>query len=506
MKSIKNNSRRTPLPFLKKAFTITASFFLIPLFLGLPPANASIKMKPIEPLQNPERGFFLQSNFFAHNLVFTWDKDVRFPKSWIRKDQLKKYDVENDKISEIQLYFYLTDYVGKPLDKKAFSNMQKVLDDAKEHGFKLLLRFAYDNKPSATKATFKDIFRHLDQLEPFIQKNIGLIDMWQIGFVGAWGEGHHTRLSGDWKNRSKLAKRLLEIFTDRQITIRYPRSKKRYNLTEEETKRCGFHNDYFTASEHPKAPNNDYVFGSGEYKLVKKESPYVKVAGEIPYAQKGPWGLHENFSVISALKIFQDHHYDAFDITQNNKVNVAHWKTVPVSPELLSKNHILFDEEYFQTKNGSPCLRSAYDFIRDHLGYRLYFDLKKTKLKVIGSTLNYEIHLKNVGFSPIKNPRPVYLVLINSNKKIAFAKKIEANPAEWQPYDPSDSDYKGITHILSGKVTPHLKGRYKVGLFLPDPTKLLQKNPLYAIRFANKKIQILETKTLRINLFSIITL
>jgi len=58
---------------------------------------------------------------------------------------------------------------------------------------------------------------------------------------------------------------------------------------------------------------------------------------------------------------------------------------------------------------------------------------------------------------------------------------------------------------LSGSVTPHLKGRYKVGLFLPDPTKLLQKNPLYDIRFANKKIQILESKTFRINIFSAVT-
>ncbi len=463
------------------------------------------KIESIPAIHNPERGFFLQSNYFVHNLKFTWDRSKVFPEMWLGKDRLKEFDAENDELSEIQLYFYLTDYVGKDLDKNAFDNMQKVLDDARRRGAKVILRFAYDNTPRATKVKFEDIFRHLDQLKPFIHKNIGLIDMWQIGFVGAWGEGNNTSLNSDWKNRAKLAKRMLAIFQDRQITIRYPRFKKRYSLTEAENRRCGFHNDYFTASEHPLARNNDYTLNTETYKIVAEESPYLKVAGEIPYAQTGKWGLHKIFSVTNTLKALRDHHFSAFDITQNNKLNIAHWKKFKVSPQLLLENKILFENEYFQNAKGEPCARSAYEFIRDHLGYRLYFDFEKTKLTVNGSKLDYEIHLRNTGFSAIHNPRPVYLVFIDKANRVKQIERLNVSPSDWQPYDPQLSSHNALTHKITGTVTHNLKGVHKVGLFLPDPTKLLMKNPQYSIRFANRGIEIWKNRIFLVNIISKVT-
>jgi hypothetical protein len=140
--------------------------------------------------------------------------------------------------------------------------------------------------------------------------------------------------------------------------------------------------------------------------------------------------------------------------------------------------------------------RSAYEFIRDHLGYRLYFDLNKTKITTTGNQINYDIQFRNVGFSAVVNPRPVYLVLIDETGAIAFKQQLNVNPKNWQPYDPALKDYKVLTHQMKGSTTVSgLTGNFKVGLWLPDPTPLLELNAKYAIRFANRNLVIWQDAT-----------
>src|SRR5690606_15765402 len=156
---------------------------------------------------------------------------------------------------------------------------------------------------------------------------------------------------------------------DRQTTIRYPVQKDKIRLEKPYLDRIGYNNDYFTASEHPRAPDNDYVFGTPIYEQVKKEAPYVKVIGEIPYAEATEWGLHTIISVPNSLRALRDHHYSLFDITQNNELNIKHWKSYMLTPQQLDELNLLYDASYFE-EAGKAVGRSAYDFIRDHLGYR----------------------------------------------------------------------------------------------------------------------------------------
>lgn len=463
------------------------------------------EMKSIEAIQNPERGYHLESNFFVHNLENPWH-EITYPSGWIDQGN-KRFQTSNDKLSEIQLYLYLTDYVGKDLGSGAIEKMQGIFDSARRHGYKLILRFAYDYSPGATDVTFEDIFNHLNQLEPFIKRNIGLIDIWQIGFIGAWGEGHSTSLREDWQNKTKMVKRMLEIFADRYLMLRYPDDLESFNLTEKEKKRIGYNNDYFTASEHPRAPKNDYTFNSDAYDQVKNASPHVKVVGEIPYAEDSEWGLHSTFSVPNALRVLRDHHYSAFDITQNNALNIENWKNFRVSANMLAKQNILFEAEYFLDSGGEYVYRSAYEFIRDHLGYRLYFDQEKTEILISDENLKYDIYFRNVGFSAILNPRPVYLIIIDKYDKVVNSLRLETDPKEWQPFDPSANDYKALMHRIKGVASiPLPPGNYKVGLWLPDPTELLRNQKKYAIQFANKNLEVWEKEGYRVNIVSEINL
>lgn len=439
-------------------------------------------------IHNPERGYHLESNYFAHNLYNPFRK-VAYPQGWI-DDQISHYESSGDSISALQLYFYLTEYVGRDIAKEGLDNMQFIFDQVKKKGYKVVLRFAYDVDYGSTKANFDDVFRHISQLEPLIKNNIGLIDIWQIGFIGAWGEGHSSPMSADNTNKAKMVRRILDIFTNRQTTIRYPDQKTKLQLEPTYLKRMGYNNDYFTASEHPKAPDNDYTFGSPAYEQVKRESSYLQVMGEIPYAEATEWGLHSLISVPNSIKALKEHHYSLFDITQNNELNIAHWKKTVLTADMLRSMSILFDPSYF-VENKQEVTRSAYDFIRDHLGYRLYIDSASTKVLRQENKLILDIAVKNVGFSTIHNPRPVYLIVMDRNNKIVHKEKLSDDPRHWQPYDPNGKKDIALIHHIRSEVALSHVSHGSIGLWLPDPVEDLAHHAAYDIQFANEDMTVI---------------
>jgi len=453
----------------------------------------------IKAIRNPERGYNLESNYFAHSLENPWHK-VFYPNLWI-PEVATLNNALPDSLSLTQLTFYLSDFVGKDISPEAFENMQKVLDNAKEVGYKVHIVFAYDYDPYATEADFDDVFRHLKQLKPFMEKNIGIIDLWRMGFIGAWGEGNQSPMSTDWDNKTKLVKEILDAYPDRFMALRYPSHLAEFirrGLGDEYVKRVGYTNDYFTASEHPAAPGNDYTFGSPDYVQVQEKGPYVKVVGEIPYDEETAWGLDFLISVPNSIRALKEHHYSAFDVTQNNALNFANWKKYELTPDALKNMNVLFDDSYFRNEEGKWVARSAYQFIRDHLGYRLYADFEKTKLEVVNGQLNYNITIYNTGFSTLLNPRPVKLVFLDEQHNPVQIVDLDADPRSWQPHDPKTNDFKQIYHVIKGNIPVSLSGKYTIGLWLPDPTEELRDMDVFSIIFANTKI--IRTGSYRINI------
>lgn len=454
----------------------------------------------IKAIRNPERGYNLESNYFVHNLQNPWHK-VSFPSLWIPEIETMNNALA-DSLTLSQLTFYLSEFVGKDISQEAFDNMQRVFDNAKDLGYKIHIVFAYDYDPYATNAKFEDVFRHLEQLKPFILKNLGVIDLWRMGFIGAWGEGNQSPMSNDWENKTKLVKGILDAYPDRFMALRYPSHLAKFierGLGEAYVKQVGYTNDYFTASEHPAAPGNDYTFGSPDYAQVMEKGPYVKVVGEIPYDEDTEWGLHSLISVPNSIRALKEHHYSAFDVTQNNGLNFANWKRYELKPADLKQMNVLFDESYFRNDEGKLVARSAYQFVRDHLGYRLYIDRENSKLEVKNGTLNYDVTVYNTGFSTLLNPRPAKLVFVDDkNNVVRTVDLVNVDPRTWQPCDPQLNDFKQVYHNIKGNVSVSLSGKYKVGLWMPDPTDELKEIPDFSIIFANT--QIIYTEKQRISI------
>ena len=449
---------------------------------------------PLEaiPLRNPDRGFHLEC-YFIHNYQNPFNKSSKYPDQFI-DNYLKQFHAEKDSLTLTQLYLYLSDYVDSDIPQEAFDKMQVIFDDLKRHGFKAILRFAYNYKGlnSFGGESKEYILKHLEQLRPFLKKNNGLIATCQMGFIGAWGEWHSSPLSQDQDIKNLLVNTLLDIFPKEYcLQLRYPKQKKLLTLNRsEDWKRIGFSNDYFTAGEHSHAPENDFVPGDENYEMVLKDASCFFMSGEIPYNENTEWGLHDLISVDRSIQIMRDHHYSAFDITQNNELNIRYWKEYKVYPEKLDSLQVPYEPSYFKDKKGNNISRSAYEFIRDHLGYRLY--LESASLNKIDTSLSYSIKFKNTGFATVVNPHSFYLVFINEANKIIFKTKLkDVNPKDWQPYHILDGKYKTVIYTLKGKVPISLNpGNYEVAIWMPDIQSSLIYDPTFDIKWVeNDKLR-----------------
>ena len=122
------------------------------------------------------------------------------------------------------------------------------------------------------------------------------------------------------------------------------------------------------------------------------------------------------------------------------------------------------------------------DTIRRDLGYRLV--LKDAYIPPTikpGGTLSLNVHLTNVGFASMFNPRPLYVVLLGSTSRYELP-LTNVDPRRWAA---GQDQMITVTATLPANIAP---GTYKLGLWLPDAYASLRNSPAYAVRFANTNV------------------
>lgn len=453
--------------------------------------EAKWEVKPITPLFNPDRGYHLECTYGADNLKNPFNDWEIYPIGFVN-DRERTYESEDGSTTLVQQYIYLNQYAQCDIDEQGLRNIQTIFDGLREQGYKAILRFAYnwwgENEWNTNWANEEEhepwLYRHIEQLAPVIQQNIGLIAVVQVGFIGRWGEWHNTTLAASQDAKNKVVDRLLKAVPEPyNIEFRHPGHMNSLVLNDETQRyRLGYHNDFFTAGEQMNASGNDFVPGDEWYNQVMEVAPNIFMIGEMPYEKDEQWGLKDLVNRDVTLKIFRDHHYSAFDITQNYSLNILSWRNERITPSVLIRNKILFDESYF-VEDGISVARTFYDFVRDHLGYRI--NVKNVELDADGGQLIYKIDLTNTGFATVMNPKDVYLVFISEDNQLVKEMKLDVNPKEWQPGDIVTREYKALTYTLDGTVeTAGLTGKYKVGVWMPEVASNLKYNSKYAVKFA----------------------
>lgn len=457
-------------------------------------------------LYNPGRGFRLET---AVDVV----KDTACPTKEL-DDLSRKY--EADSVSLTQCYFYLTDLAEKDITENHLKTMQAYFDEMKRLGKKAVLRFAYERDfkgRSPVGPTEERILRNADLLQPFIEKNKELILAVQAGMIGAWGEWHSSiqGLENSSETKRRILEKMLSIVPEElNVQVRMPYYKNLVKDVPELYKRVSFHNDFIVIKAD--VWDGGLHEGTEVFNQMVEESPYLVIDGELPW---GFWSVGDDPDsptagwLIEGLPAARELclcHYTSLSIIHNYKeqhtsndfgeknspeYSMALWKKTLVSEDSIRKYGLPVSDKYFQNSKGEIVRRSMFDYIRDHLGYRL--ELQKLRLSSIwqiGKSVELDLTLINRGFATVYGKHSVSWVLINeAGKVISFPTAV--NPEEWQPYNPGDATHMPLVHHVQTRfVLPEklAKGTYKLGLWLDDASFSLSGNSRYAIRCANEGI------------------
>jgi hypothetical protein len=347
-------------------------------------------------------------------------------------------------------------YRTKPLDSLLLDRLAAGFRTARTEGVKLILRFKYSSSLSEPDAPKAWILHHVEQLRPVLEANADVIAVLQAGFIGAWGEWHHSSNGLDNpQDRSDVLQAVLRALPPyRMVQIRTPFLKAQVlgdaALEEAEAftgtprARVGHHNDAFLASA------DDF----GTYPLpvepwmdrVAQEGRFVPVGGET--AALNP----PRTDGAPAIREMERLRWSFLNLSYHPDV-ISGWRD-----------------------DGSL------DEIRRRLGYRFsLIDASWPRAVPPGGRLDVALRLKNRGFAAPFNERPVFLVLARESTRIA-AQVRTADPRRWGPGE--ELSLKSSFQLPAG-LAP---GRYRLALWLPDPAPALRARAEYAIRLANEEV------------------
>jgi hypothetical protein len=291
-----------------------------------------------------------------------------------------------------------------------------------------------------------------------LEKNADVIALLQAGFIGAWGEGYYTTngLNSSAGRYQVYDKILKSLPANRMVAVRTPAYKREFfqrstNINPDEAfsmqdiARVGFHNDCFLAS------SNDY----GTYQNVEvdkayinKECLFVPIGGETC----PPSGISP-----------------ADGIKAQNEMRYLRWTYL--------------NQDYYLGVNDLWKLDGSMDNIKRELGYRFQLLSGEYSDKVApGGTFSAKIILKNLGYAPLFNPRPVELVLKNTQTEEVYKVNTGIEPRLWKPA------MESVIDTIVGIPLDMPEGDYELYLNLPDAEETLYNNPAYSIRLANEVV------------------
>lgn len=429
-------------------------------------------------ISNPDRGFRYEAMALIPDYKNPWGPYYLSSNTWLKFSEAD-FDAKDGHIRLGQLYIYLTHYANTDhLSDEAINKIEKLFTDARTQGYSLIVRFAYtyDKPEGQVYPPMKRILKHIDQLSPIIKDNMDIISVLQAGFVGIWGEWHSDNNIYSSQDKDSLMTKIIDLLPEgRSTQMRLPKYKNALNLPKELKNKIGFHNDYFTDSSIAYALSKEGFLNTQNSLQVSKESQSKMVDGEMPYTVELEFGKNHLLNPLEVLKQLKDNHYSTFSVVHNYSSNIANWKSKTINKNILDRNNLPYDPDYF--KNGE---KTYYDYIADYLGYRLFFNYNNSFVQLNNFTggLNYSLSLSNFGFASIPNPRELFLIILDINNKILIKQKLQL-------------DFNNLgsekTQVLKGKIViPKEITKYTIGLWLPNfPLSKSYYNPNYSIRISN---------------------
>ena len=360
------------------------------------------------------------------------------------------------------------------------------------------------------------MLRHIDQMVPFIEKNKDIIHKLSSGFIGSGGEQAYAYQYPvvNYDNIVKAAVEKLCVPNDFYYTVRYPKIKLDLLENDPEYKYANIigHNNDAMFGE-----NTNFMWHSGCYQYnhnfdttvgehrchecdwggthikndwweyVSQTSAYTPQSGEMFHNQalrpikyngklyyRVPCGMdiiketaHQHYVTMSQWNGFVESRFEQLKNDEGKMVprdaTMQRWiDNETITAADLDREGIIYDPAWFTDEKGNPVHRNPYEFLRDHLGYRLGAQAFEFDGKTASLTL------KNFGFAAAFNLKSGFAVLDENYNVVS---EVEAGePEKWYSHDPENYHSTEILeHTVSADIElPAEKGKYYIGFYLKN--------------------------------------
>lgn len=373
------------------------------------------------------------------------------------------------------IYTEGTDY---NLDETFFNNLRATLQNCRDNGCTIALRFRYDSngKTNPEPSTFDKVLEHIQQIKDngILQDYKDILCYVETGFVGAWGEQHSGKYTS-LEYKAQLLQAMLDcVPKEIPVTVRTPNTFAKWAgiemqdlndyISTGDALRVGMYNDGYMGSD---SDLGTFMYNrEEETNWLARQTLHTYYGGEfsgnLEWTQKFDTYLPEN-AIPEMYK------------THLSYINSNIYK--------LYQDYIFSEEYDIQNVDNSAYYgQTVYKFIRDHLGYRFVLrDSKLSEQVSQGDILNLQFDIENTGFaSLLKEPSTVDIILEKDGNYIETS--VNINPMEWYSCTTN-------TESLSLKIPASLDvGSWNVYLKISVGNQELSNSYMRSVRFANSDV------------------
>ncbi len=438
---------------------------------------------------NPDRGYRTEFVFYVKRTKKsdeTYDARTVFvdrDEESIRKAIQSVFDIyiynKPEKAKLSLSYIYITDWRDKELDENLLNFFKIYFEMCREQKIKNMLRICYCSGTSRLDegADQITIIRHIKQLKDTIAEYADTIHTISCGFVGAYGEWAdvYQYPSVDYATIIKAVTEHLAVPNNLFFSIRSPKYKNLVGSDYEYYWSISHNNDAMFGLQTKGWNSDDYEVGTPEWEQVTKEAAYTPQGGEmfvnsnLLSTGRVPSGMEILLECYAHRHTSMSFWHGYLDAYKDDNV-IKRWQVYEqVTAEILTANNVIYDPNWFLNSDGSAAYRNPYEFIRDHLGYRLVG--KNVNVNWSGELtdkINVDLEFNNYGFAAAFNMMSSFAVL---DSEYNLVSEISAgDPHTWYNRDPENpSSTEVLTHNISAALdAPQAKGSYYIAFNLKN--------------------------------------
>ncbi|MDE6868008.1 MAG: DUF4832 domain-containing protein [Clostridia bacterium] len=427
------------------AMTALLCAVLIPMSCTAPTPN--VRNESIAKINNPDQGFYRPI------LVRVKEDGVSYNQN-IVTDGTRLYHLRID-ISAFSSA--VNGSADKELTASALDGLEGVLQYLRSRGKNAVVRFAYD--PNYGGASNKEpsldmMLRHIGQVSQILNKYPATITAVEVGLLGPWGEMHTSALA-TLENKVALASEYLNNTDELAILVRTPNVIYSYlGITVNDIEgyvipesspayRLGMYNDGYLGS------GNDlgtYTSREREVGFMSVQNGHLPYGGEVVMPDSGLHDIDKCLPEMFAMGL------SYLNVEWNNNV-IEKWQNTYYSRSCGN------DGIYY----GS----TAFDYIQNHMGYRLV--LTDSAVKYVDGEVSVSLKIDNVGFGNLTKSKYVRLIFENGEGEVT---EVDAG-----------TYFGGNIEV---KTACALSGEYNVYVCLYGEE--YEGKPNYAVQFANNDV------------------